>query len=820
YGVTLITTDVDVADVLPRGNGNTTAAQNVTSEFQSSFTQQVTLQLPINPEQCRADSERVLQNRPQGTVNCGNITDEVYVRAQEELFQILKEEQDILQFNIGINSFYKLINWTIAGGQDAPPEAFSLPGTSPNQELLYQQVNRTVWTAIPTTVTPVIDPSFEQTASLYIVSSEIDASTQEIGKAALEFRDRYVQMVEDGETQFTVWGEDNPPLFTVDLPVANAHSSALAQEDFVTLFPIIFAFIIVTLYFSFRNFTAIGIAGATLLVAAVWTYGTMGHMGIALNTLNLTVLPLILGVGIDFSIHQITEFANHKREGMSDEEALQISGGYAGFAMFIATVTSSSGLLVMTVSPSLLMAQLGFLSAFGIISVYLLTITFMPALLALAKSSEGMGQKFEPSGFVTSLTRSLSNKRIVVVLLVLVLTGLTAVGSTNLGIEEFGEPALNFPEDDPLRQEHVEGLRGFYDLEDGGKELKTNIVVFEGDNTDLQSHRYIEAIQQEMAAKPNLNLDTSRTLPFLMRTWLTVKGGGPGAVEQLSRDTLATCQPPAGPSPLPGCQPASQAENYPRTRAEIQSELDQMFASPLSTFSALFVAHPNYNISIMTLATTTGSFEDAEAAWNDVWASVDALEDEKPQDLKPAFVGNTATNYLFIEEELPWLSYLGIVSAIVVTLLSIMFTKSIRATLAVVITMGLTSVWWLGVLPSFDIGLAITLMLPAVFITSIGSDYAIHMVWNLLRNPDREEVYGVVGKAVLYSMITTVGAFAIFTQTQNVAASRAMLATVIAIGVIFLATMLIMPIFYPLKEAEDDDLDYVPTTRVSEAPHG
>ncbi len=823
-GITKITTDVDVADVLPRGNGNTTAAQNLTTEFKSTFTQQVTLQFQKNPDQCERDSHRVLgqrdslnpnQDRRRVTeIDCNNITDEVYVRALDEFFTLLLEEDDTpIRHNIGMPSFYKLINWTIEGGQDAPRSSFSLPGTSQEEMARYAQVEDLTWRAIPDVVTPVIDPSFDQTASLYLVSTDSEATSQEIGGSMLAFRDTYVEMVEDGDTTWRVFGEDNPPLFTVDLPVANHHQSELAREDFTTLFPLIFGFIVVSLYFAFRNLTAIGIAGSTLLASTVWTYGLMGHFGIPLNTLNLTVLPLILGTGIDFAIHQVTEFAHLKQEGKSDEEALRISGSFAGFAMFIATVTSVSGLLVMTISPSLLMAQLGLLAAIAITSVYMLTITFMPALLTLAKSSDAMGQKFEPSGFMAKLAGAASKQRVVVAALVLLLTAGAVVGTQKLGIEEFGEPAKNFPEDDPLRIEHEQGIAGFYDLEDQGNvELKTNIIVFEGDNTDIQAHRYIDAIQAEMANKPNLNLDTSRTMPFLMRTWLSVKDGGESAgPEVLRRGLIGT---PLGPT-------ASETSEYPQTREAITSELDAMFESPLRTFSSLFVDHPGYNISTMTLATTTGDFEDAEAAWDDVWASVEAVEGQRPHDLQPAFVGNTALNFLFISEELPWLNYLGIVSGLVLAFLTAIFTKSLRATTTVSLVMGLTGLWWLGVLPAFDIGLAITLMLPAVFITSIGSDYAIHMTWNLINNPDREEVYGVVGKAVLFSAITDIGAFAIFTQTQNVAASKAMVATVLAIGVMFLVTVLVVPLFYPLDPAEADEpgttgrrLDDVPRTRI------
>jgi hypothetical protein len=84
------------------------------------------------------------------------------------------------------------------------------------------------------------------------------------------------------------------------------------------------------------------------------------------------------------------------------------------------------------------------------------------------------------------------------------------------------------------------------------------------------------------------------------------------------------------------------------------------------------------------------------------------------------------------------------------------------------------------------------------------------MTWNLIKNPDRDEVYGVVGKAVLFSAVTDAGAFAIFTQTQNVAASEAMLATVLAIVVMFVVTLMVMPLFYPHLPTDADEPETKP----------
>ena len=71
-----------------------------------------------------------------------------------------------------------------------------------------------------------------------------------------------------------------------------------------------------------------------------------------------------------------------------------------------------------------------------------------------------------------------------------------------------------------------------------------------------------------------------------------------------------------------------------------------------------------------------------------------------------------------------------------------------------------------------------------------------------------------MGKGVLYSFITTFGSFIIFTQISDLAGRRARVATAIAIAVAFVATLLIVPLFYPLADkkvnAREHDRQDVP----------
>lgn len=808
-GIPMIDTDVDVADVLPRGDPNTAAAKNVTAHFKSAYTQQATVAFHINPAGWQQDNENVpdtpARQRMMQQYDLGpnNITDEVYVRAMEEFFQYVVEASDgKIQSGIGVPGFYKLINWTMAGGNDESQNpdgdaAYALPPSSPDPDSsqTYDGVHAVVRATIgEDLVDAVIDPSYDQTTLLLLVDPQEEASSRDIGRIYMAAKDAYDEAAANGETEWTVFGPDNPPLFIVDNPVANAHASALTEEDLARLGPIILAFLFVTLYIAFRNVKSVIISGTTLLTGVVWTYGLMGYAGIPLNTLNLTVVPLILGVGIDYSVHMVNEFLEHKAAGLSDQEAFRIAGGRAGFAMWIATLTTVIGLAVMMLSPSLLLAQLGFLSAFAILSIFVLTITFIPAALSMVRDTASMGASFKPSSLMPAWGKNISDHRAIWVVAVLAITGVTLINTGNLTKEAFGDPGSNFPEDDPIRQQHERALQDFYDTPT--PEFKTNVLVFEGDVLDPATHDYIRVLSSNLATKPAVNPSTLRHIVIGYESWIQIREGGVSVAQTSLFDNLFA-------------QTGDERfDDYPQTEEEMEALMDEMWESPFRQTISLFINYPDNDMTTMTFAVKARSFEDAQEAWNDVQAAIEESEGAKPDGLKVAFVGNTATNYLFIEEQLPWLNYMSLISSATAIVLVALFTRDMRATLTVAAVMTATTVWFLGALPWLGIGLAITLMLPMVFIFNIGTDYVVHLVWNMKQVGDPREVFANVGKAILFSAITTIGAFAFFVPIRNVAMSKTMVATTIAIGIVFVATVVIVAIAYRIPRTADEAVEY------------
>ena len=827
---TSITTNVDVADVLPRGDPNTVAAHNLTDQFKSSFTQQVTFQIRTidvnNSTQmelfARENAEK-LPNRVTDTSATssevgrpGNITDELYIRAMAEMVAwVLTQEP--FEGSVGVPDFYKLVNWTIAGGINASDSAFSLPPTTQDGELRYASVEAGVLNVgtVLSAVDAVTSPSWEQTAILVTVGPEYEGSTKHIGERALEVRDEWVKRVARGETEYEIFGPANPPQFSVDLPIANAHASELTEHDFKILLPVIGVFIALTLFIAFRNAVSVVATFSMLAIAVTWTFGAMGAMKIALNTINLATVPLIMGVGIDYGIHMMNEYQELRGHGKTPEQAWIAAGGGSALALFVGLLTTLVGLAVMIVSPSLLVAQLGILAIVALISCYLLAILFIPAVVTLMGDR---GRKrdvhYHPSRIMPMLATGVSRGRwVVAVVLLLVAAGAIASAST-IHREAFGDPPRNWLEDDPLRQEHAKAIEGFYARTDDS--VKANVLIIEGDVTDPEVHEYINSVTATLRAQalngwrdPDANnrtresrviSDTLRDLPFLLNTYLTVRNGAPGVAQFLGAGGIQPLFEQAN------LQPGADAvETYPRTQAEMRALLVEVYDSPLYQFANLFVNAPEFDMTIIVFSVEAASYEDAADVWREVHVALAANEALKPEGVNVSFFGNTAINYLFVAKQVPWLGYMSVATVIIVSVIVFLFTRDLRTTAAVTLLNFLTATFWIGILPAFDIGLAINLTLPIIFIFAMGSDYGLHLAMRCKRTNDTHATFEGVGKGVLFSFITTWGSFLIFTQISDLAGRRGMIATAIAIGVVFLTTLLVVPLFFPVRKGRSSE---------------
>ena len=120
-----------------------------------------------------------------------------------------------------------------------------------------------------------------------------------------------------------------------------------------------------------------------LTSAIILNFGLMGWFGIELTHLTAILSSIILGVGVDFSIHYITEYQRIKRENKLSnisEETID----HVGYPIILDAWSNMAfgALLLSTIIP---LAQIGGLMIFAMLSTSIGALTLLASVLEIFK---------------------------------------------------------------------------------------------------------------------------------------------------------------------------------------------------------------------------------------------------------------------------------------------------------------------------------------------------------------------------------------------------------------------------------------------------
>ncbi|MDG6219951.1 MAG: efflux RND transporter permease subunit [Candidatus Thermoplasmatota archaeon] len=197
---------------------------------------------------------------------------------------------------------------------------------------------------------------------------------------------------------------------------------------------------------SFRHFSYVWAPLLTLVVAIAWTFSTMIALGFTLTLMDVAVIPLIVGLGVDYSVHISKRYQEGLFEGLSISESIGNSITKVGAALFLAFITTVVAFLSNFVSDVPPIRQFGLMCALGITYAYVLAITFYPSLRILVdKRRGGQSAAPRPSPRMDAAMRRVGNmveehpKKIMAVTLILVIGSLYATSfvPVEFNIESF-----------------------------------------------------------------------------------------------------------------------------------------------------------------------------------------------------------------------------------------------------------------------------------------------------------------------------------------------------------------------------------------------
>jgi predicted RND superfamily exporter protein len=140
------------------------------------------------------------------------------------------------------------------------------------------------------------------------------------------------------------------------------------------IFLVVFAVMVIT----FRSFRYAILAAVPLLAGMIWMLGIYPLLGLKLNMINIAVIPLVIGMGIDFGIHIVHRFRVER-----DLETVYQFTGKAVFLSALTTMIGFGSLALIGSFPSI--ASIGAVLFLGIATCLIATLVLLPALLSFVR---------------------------------------------------------------------------------------------------------------------------------------------------------------------------------------------------------------------------------------------------------------------------------------------------------------------------------------------------------------------------------------------------------------------------------------------------
>ena len=183
--------------------------------------------------------------------------------------------------------------------------------------------------------------SLDNTMSLILVASAIPADDSKM-----------VPLVDQKVEELLAPLQKKYPDYEIErtgmIPVYRAEVESIGpQTQALTLLAFLLVFLL--LVWNFRSFAVPLMAVVPIAVGIIWAVGLIGLVLGGMNILTVMIMVVLLGLGIDFSIHLVSRFFEEAGSGKSLEAALRLSIEGTGAGVITGGLTSSIAFLMLMV---------------------------------------------------------------------------------------------------------------------------------------------------------------------------------------------------------------------------------------------------------------------------------------------------------------------------------------------------------------------------------------------------------------------------------------------------------------------------------------
>ncbi|MBF0281729.1 MAG: MMPL family transporter [Zetaproteobacteria bacterium] len=327
-------------------------------------------------------------------------------------------------------------------------------------------------------------------------------------------RHTYAAIYDLLQTKVTSLEAEHPEVqfFIAGRPVIEGVFGQYMPQEMKRMQPLVMGVLILLLFLSFRTPRGVGLPMLVVLMAEIWTLGTMAALKAPMYTIT-TMLPiLILAIGIADAVHFLSRerlLAHYQAYAHRKERITEVMHELWK-PMLLTSVTTGAGFLSMMASELPPIRDFGLFATLGIAYALLITMLLLPsALILLPEKSSHAERKPLFSGYVQWLGNTVLNypKRITILFALLIMVAFIGVVKlqVNASLVEQFKPGDPLRAADTFLNAHFSGTTTLDIMIDTGRENGLLEPVF------LQ---HLAQLQQQLEQQPMVG-DTASIAEFL-----------------------------------------------------------------------------------------------------------------------------------------------------------------------------------------------------------------------------------------------------------------------------------------------------------------
>jgi len=281
-------------------------------------------------------------------------------------------------------------------------------------------------------------------------------------------------------------------IYTNGEPVMQQEIDLGIQNDVSTLLPLALFFVLIGFFISFRSIRGVLLPFSVVALSIIWTMGIMGHVGLAITVVSSALPMVMVAVASSYGIHVLHRYYEEIRD-KSISEAVRETVISMTPPVLMTGITSAAGAATLAVFKITSIREFGIITAMGILTALILTLTVPPAMLMLIKKPSIKPVKINKhvgDRLLTSFARLSLKRPGLIAIAAIIIIGISIVGVSKIRVG--ADYTSMFPDGHRIKQ----SFNMFNEYLGGARNLNIMIIGKEPDTiTDPSLLRQIEDFQ-------------------------------------------------------------------------------------------------------------------------------------------------------------------------------------------------------------------------------------------------------------------------------------------------------------------------------------